>query len=259
MEACETPLPWEEETATKEDDRLDREVEQLLWDSDWEDDEDCLDSQRSYSGWEHGYDADSGWRAAARVAACGATRVMATTSATRAREEAAQLVKAAGPRDEEEGAAWKSAYLDAWADMKARVAQGMPVHGEVAQMLARSARVLEEAAQAAETAGTATPSQTGQDVPAAKAEKLTVGGMSPSTAATTTDEERRAARKVAYLTLVADSCCRDLKPAGRPLPHYRGGNGPPSATRCLRGGGAVVDSKNIVCHVNSSACRVCAT
>jgi len=52
------------------------------------------------------------------------------------------------------------------------------------------------------------------------------------------------------------SRCRALKPAGRPLPHCRGGNGPPSATRRLRGGGAVVDSKNIVCHVNSSACRV---
>jgi len=55
------------------------------------------------------------------------------------------------------------------------------------------------------------------------------------------------------------SCCRALKPAGRPLPHCRGGNGPPSATRRLRGGGAVVDSKNIVCHVNSSACRVYVT
>ncbi len=28
--------------------------------------------------------------------------------------------------------------------------------------------------------------------------------------------------------------------------HFCGGNGPPSATRCLRGGGAVVDSKNII-------------
>ena len=55
------------------------------------------------------------------------------------------------------------------------------------------------------------------------------------------------------------SRCRALKPAGRPLPHCRGGNGPPSATRCLRGGGAVVDSKNIVCYVNSSACRVYVT
>ncbi len=53
--------------------------------------------------------------------------------------------------------------------------------------------------------------------------------------------------------------CRALKPAGRPLPHCRGGNGPPSATRRLRGGGAVVDSKNIVCYVNSSACRVYVT
>jgi hypothetical protein len=59
-----------------------------------------------------------------------------------------------------------------------------------------------------------------------------------------------------YMKFERVSCCRALKPAGRPLPHCRGGNGPPSATRRLRGGGAVVDSKNIVCHVNSSACRV---
>ncbi len=104
-EACETPLPWEEEygdeTMTEEDDRLDWEVGQLLWDSDWEDDEDCLGSQRPYSGREHGDDADSGWRAAAQVAACGATRAIATMSAARAQEEAAQMVRAAEPRDEE--------------------------------------------------------------------------------------------------------------------------------------------------------------
>jgi hypothetical protein len=92
-EACETPLPWEEEydddMTTEEDDRLDWEVGQHLWGSDWEDDEDFLNSQRSYSGWEHGYDTDSSW-------------VMATRSATRAQEEAAQMVRAAGPRDEEE-------------------------------------------------------------------------------------------------------------------------------------------------------------
>jgi hypothetical protein len=129
-------------------------------------------------------------------------------SATRAHEEAAQLVKAAGPRDEEEGAAWKAAYLDAWADMKARAAQEMPAHEETAQVLARSARALEEAAQVAETAGTATPSQTGQDVPAAKEEKLIVGRVSASTATTTADEERRAVRKVAYLTLVAGTEAR---------------------------------------------------
>ncbi len=95
-------------TTTEEDNRLDWEVGQLLW----EDDEDCLDSQRSYSGWEHGYDADSGWRGAARVAACGATRVITKMSATQAQEEAAQMVRAAGPRDEEERAAWEAAYLD---------------------------------------------------------------------------------------------------------------------------------------------------
>ncbi len=53
-EACETPLPWEEEyddaTTTKEDSRLDWEVRQLLWDSDWEDNKDYRDLQRSYSG-----------------------------------------------------------------------------------------------------------------------------------------------------------------------------------------------------------------
>jgi hypothetical protein len=59
------PLPWEEEyddaTTTKEDNRLDWEVGQLLWDSDWEDDEDYRDLQRSYSGWGHGYGANSSW------------------------------------------------------------------------------------------------------------------------------------------------------------------------------------------------------
>jgi hypothetical protein len=100
------------------------------------------------------------------------------------------MVRAAGPRDEEERAAGEAAYLDMWADMRARAAQETPAH--------------QEAAQAAETAGTATPSQTGQDVPAAKEEKLIVGGASASTAATTADEERRAVLKVAYLTLVAD-------------------------------------------------------
>jgi hypothetical protein len=159
-EACETPLPWEEEyddeTTTEEDDRLDWEVGQLLWDSDWEDDEDCLDSQCSYGGWEHGYVADSGWRAAAWVAACGAMRVIATMSATQAQEEAAQMVRAAGPRDEEERAAWEAAYLDMWADMKAGAAQEGSAHVAVARMLARSETALEEAAQAAETAGTET-------------------------------------------------------------------------------------------------------
>ncbi len=199
--ACETPLPWEEEyddeTTTEEDDRLDWEVEQHLWGSDWEDDKDFLDSQRSYSGWEHGYDADGGWRAASRVAACGATRVMATMSATQVHEKAAQRVEMAGPRHEEERAAWEAAYLDMWADMKARAAQEGPAHVAVARMLAGSATALEEAAQAAEAAGTATPSQTGRDVPAANEEKLIIGGVSAGTAATAADEERRAARKVA--------------------------------------------------------------
>jgi hypothetical protein len=203
VEACETPLPWEEEyddeTTTEEDDRLDWEVSQLLWDSDWEDDEDCLDLQRSYSGWEHGYEADSGWQATARVAACGATGVMATMSATQVQEEAA-----AGPRDEEERAAWEAAYLDMWADMKAGAAQEGPAHVAVARMLARSATALEEAAQVAETAGTETSSQTGRDVPAAKEEKLIVGGVSANAVATVTDEERRAARKVAHLAGIAD-------------------------------------------------------
>jgi hypothetical protein len=67
-------------------------------------------------------------------------------------------------------------------------------------MATRSVAALEEATQVTETVGIATPSQTGQDVPAAKEEKLIVGGASASTATTTADEERRAARKVAYLT-----------------------------------------------------------
>jgi hypothetical protein len=188
--------------------RLAWEVGQFLWDSDWEDDEDYLDPQRSYSGWGHGCDANSGWQAAARVVACGARPVMATMSVTQAREEATQLVKAAGPRDEEERAAWEAAYLDMWADMKARAAQDIPAHVEVAQMLARSARALEEAAQAAEAAGTATPSQTGRDVPAAKEEKLIVGRVSANAVATVTDEERRAARKAAYLAGIADAKAR---------------------------------------------------
>ena len=207
-EACETPLPWEEEydddMTTEEDDLLDWEVGQHLWGSDWEDDESFLDSQHSYSGREHGDDADSGWRAAT----CGATRVMATMSATQVHEKAARRVEMAGPRHEEESTAWEAGYLDMWADMKARAAQEMPAHVAVARMLARSATTLEEAAQAAEAAGTATPSQTGRGVPAAKEEKLIVGGASASTAATTADEERRAARKVAYLTLVADTEAR---------------------------------------------------
>jgi hypothetical protein len=169
-----------------------------------EDDEDCLDSQRSYSGWEHGYDANSVWRAAARVEACGAMRVTTTMSGARAQEEAAQMVRVAGPRDEEERAAWEAAYLDMWADMKAGAAQEGPVHVAVARMLARSATAREEAAQAAETAGTETPSQTSRDVPAAKEEELIVGGVSANAVATATDEERRAARKVARLAGLGD-------------------------------------------------------
>jgi hypothetical protein len=211
-EACETPLRWEEEyddaTTTEEDNQLDWEVGQLLWDSDWEDDEDCRDPQRSYRGCRHGYGANSGWRAAAPVAACGATRVMAAMSATQMHEKAAQQVEAAGPRDEEERAAWEAAYLDTWADMRARAAQEKPAHVEVAQMLSRSARALEEVAQAAETAETATPSRTGRDVPAAKEEKLITGGVSANAVATATDEERRAARKAAYLARIADAEAR---------------------------------------------------
>ena len=75
--------------------------------------------------------------------------------------------------------------------MKARAAQEMPAHVEVAQMLARYAMALEEAAQAAETAGTETSSQTGRDVPAAKEEKLVVGGVSANAVATATDEREK--------------------------------------------------------------------
>ncbi|MFO0006264.1 MAG: hypothetical protein ACK559_34590, partial [bacterium] len=49
-EACETRLTWEEEydddMTIEEDGQLDWEVGQHLWGSDWEDDEDFLDSQR---------------------------------------------------------------------------------------------------------------------------------------------------------------------------------------------------------------------
>jgi hypothetical protein len=130
---------------------------------------------------------------------------MATMSATQVHEKAARRVEMAGPRHEEERAAWETAYLDMWADMKARAAQEGPAHVAVARMLGRSATALEEAAQAAEAAGTTTPSQTGRDVPAANEEKLIVGGVSAGTAATAADEERRAARKVADLTIVADT------------------------------------------------------
>jgi hypothetical protein len=91
-----------------------------------------------------------------------------------------------------------------WADMKAWAAQEGPVHVAVARMLARSATAREEAAQAAETAGTETSSQTGRDVPAAKEEKLIAGGVSANAVATVADEERRAARKVAHLARLAD-------------------------------------------------------
>jgi hypothetical protein len=100
--ACETPLPWEEEydddMTIEEDGQLDWEVGQHLWGSDWEDDEDFLDSQRYCSSREHGGGTDSGWRAAT----CGATRVMTTMSATQVHEKAARRVEAAGPRHEEE-------------------------------------------------------------------------------------------------------------------------------------------------------------
>jgi hypothetical protein len=92
--------------------------------------------------------------------------------------------------------------------MKARAAQEMPAHVEVAQMLARSAMAPEEAAQAAGAAGTATPSKTGRDVPAAKEEKLVVGGVSANVVVTATDEERRAARKATYLAGIADAKAR---------------------------------------------------
>ena len=81
---------------------------------------------------------------------------MAAMSATQVHEKAARRVEMAGPRHEEERAAWEAAYLDMWADMKAGAAQEGPAHVAVARMLARSETALEEAAQAAETAGTET-------------------------------------------------------------------------------------------------------
>ncbi|MFN9959154.1 MAG: hypothetical protein ACK55I_39180, partial [bacterium] len=59
-------------------------------------------------------------------------------------------------------------------------------------------------AQAAEMAGTETSSQTSRDVPAAKKEERIVGGVSANAVATATDEERRAALKVAHLARLAD-------------------------------------------------------
>jgi hypothetical protein len=109
--ACETPLPWEEEydddMTIEEDGQLDWEVGQHLWGSDWEDDEDFLDSQRSYSGRERGDEADNGWRAAA----CGAARVMATRPVAAPEETTA---------DEERRAALMAAYLTLIADGDAR-------------------------------------------------------------------------------------------------------------------------------------------
>jgi hypothetical protein len=45
-------------------------------------------------------------------------------------------------------------------------------------------------------------------VPAAKEEKLIVGGVSAYAVATVTDEERRAARKATYLAGIADAKAR---------------------------------------------------
>ncbi len=45
-------------------------------------------------------------------------------------------------------------------------------------------------------------------MPAAKEEKLIVGGVSANVVATVTDEERRAARKAAYLAGIADAKAR---------------------------------------------------
>jgi hypothetical protein len=161
--ACETPLPLgrgvRHTTTVEEDSQLDREVGQFLWDSDWEDDEDYRGLQRSYRSWEHGYGANSGRRAAAPVAACGATRVMPAMSATQVREEATQPVEATR----------EATYLAMWADMRGRAVQGMLVHEKVAQVLSMSAtQVHEEAARPAEAVRTATHSQTGRDIPKAK-------------------------------------------------------------------------------------------
>ncbi len=60
-----------------------------------------------------------------------------------------------------------------------------------------------------------------RDVSTAKEEKLIVGGVSANAVATATDEERRAARKAAYLTMVADTkahCRAQLTDMNQPLP-----------------------------------------
>jgi hypothetical protein len=156
-EACETPLPWEGDydymSTVEEDSRLDRECEQLLGDSDLDDDpfDDWRSLQHSYRSWEYGYGADNGGRAATPVAMCGAARVMSAMSA---------------------------------------------------------AQVHEKVAQPAEAAETAKPSQMSRDIPAAKEEKPTTVRVSAGAAATETDEEGRAARKAAYLALLADTRAR---------------------------------------------------
>jgi hypothetical protein len=86
-EACEMPLPWEEDyddmSTVEEDSRLDRECEQLFGDSDLDDvpfDDRCS-LQHSYRSWEYGYGADKGGRAATPVAMCGAAQAMPAMSA----------------------------------------------------------------------------------------------------------------------------------------------------------------------------------
>jgi hypothetical protein len=100
-EAWKSPQPWEADyddmpTGDKGS-RLDLEVEQLLGDTDWDDDpsDDCCSPQHFYRNWEHGYGADDGRRTASPVVISAGVRAMPATSATRVREETAQSAEAA--------------------------------------------------------------------------------------------------------------------------------------------------------------------
>jgi hypothetical protein len=85
---CETPLPWEEDydgmLTVEEDSRLNGECEQLLGDSDVDDDpsDDRRSLQHFYRNLENGYGADNGKQAATPVARCGTAQEIPAISAT---------------------------------------------------------------------------------------------------------------------------------------------------------------------------------
>jgi hypothetical protein len=79
-EQCELPLPWKKDyediLPVEEDIQLNREFEQLLRDSDLDDDpsDDRRSPQLFYRSWEHGYGVNSSGRAATPVAICAGVR-----------------------------------------------------------------------------------------------------------------------------------------------------------------------------------------